>query len=286
LNIAFIGAGRLAQTVARAWARAGVSVSAVASRSRASSDALAAHVPGCMVCDSAQAAAEGADLVLITVPDDAIAATAAAIDWRAGQMVVHCSGATEVAVLQAAADAGALTGGFHPLQIFSDPEIAIEHLAGSTVAIEAAPPLFAVLEDLAARLGCPTITLPPGARARYHAAACYMASFVLSLPREAAQVWASFGVNEADTLQALFPMLLGTVDSARKKGLAGTLSGPISRGDVKVVERHLADLARLGPNQELFYKVLAQRQLPLAEERGIVSAQALARLRALLATAG
>src|SRR6185295_5461330 len=104
----------------------------------------------------------------LTVPDDAIAPLAAQLPWRAGQRVVHCSGATEVAVLEPALRAGAMTGGFHPLQIFSDPARAGGLLAGSTVAIEGPPALEAELMVIAQRLGMTPLRLPPGARALYH----------------------------------------------------------------------------------------------------------------------
>lgn len=280
MNIAFVGAGRLAQTLAAAFANAGFSVVAVANRSPERARLLAAAAPGCQVMASAQEAAAIAQLTFITVPDDTIGTVARQIQWRPGQFVVHCSGATEVAVLQPAAEQGAVIGGFHPLQLFADPQIALPLMAGSSVAIEAEGALDAELRRLAAGVGYRPIKLPPGVRARYHAATNYAASFLLSMLREACDLWNSFGVSDADALAALLPLARGTLDTAAAKGLPGALAGPMSRGDAAVVALHMRDLARLGPEFLEFYRSVSVRQLRLAKERGHLDPETLARLEA------
>jgi predicted short-subunit dehydrogenase-like oxidoreductase (DUF2520 family) len=268
-SIVFIGAGRLGSTLAGALAKSRLD---------------AATAPGRDLA-AAQAAASRADLVFLTVPDDAIAPLAARLPWRAGQRVVHCSGATDVSALQPAARAGALTGGFHPLQIFSDPARAIDLLAGSTVAIEGPPALEAELREIAQRLCMIPLRLPPGARALYHGGASFAASFLLSMLQEAVDVWRSFGIGEQDALQALLPLARGTLDAAATRGLAGSLAGPVSRGDAGVVERHLRALQRLGPEHAAFYREITRRQIELARVSGRVGAVQLARLQAAIADA-
>lgn len=276
-RVALIGAGRVARALVLALARAGHPVAAVGSREPgALSPAL--YPQAC----TAQQAVDRADLVLLTVPDDAIAATCAGLRWRAGQVVVHCSGATEVAVLAPAAQAGALTGGFHPLQIFSDPERAADLLAGSTVAIEADAALRPVLQALADTLGLRAITLPPGMRARYHAAAGFAASFLLPVLQEAVALWQSFGVDEAAALQALLPLSRGTLDAVAHRGLAGAVSGPISRGDTGVIRRHLDDLASLGDAHVALYRQLSLPQVALAHEAGRLSSDLCRELEKML----
>jgi len=279
-GIAFIGAGRLAQSLAPALAAAGWPVLAVGSRRSESALALAARMPDCQALPMAQAVAT-AELVFITTPDDAIAGTVAALPWRRGQMVLHCSGATALDALDAARAAGALVGGFHPLQIFSDPETARALLAGTSVAIEAEAGLQALLHRLAHDMGMKPFALPPGSRAAYHAAANLAASFLLSMLDEACQVWAAAGLPAEQALGALLPLSRGTLAAAQQRGLAGALSGPISRGDAAVVAGHLQALQAMGPAHAAFYRELSRRQLLLAAQAGRLSAAqqaALARL--------
>ena len=273
--IALVGAGRVAQALAIALARAGIAVAAVGSRR----EALGAGWPeSCPQPCSPQAAADRAVLVLLTVPDDAIAPTARALRWRPDHQVVHCSGATEVAALAAAAEAGAATGGLHPLQIFSDPVQAAERLRGSTAAIEADGELARVLHRLAARLGLRPIVLSPGMRVRYHVAAGYAASFLLPVLAQAAGLWKTFGVDESDALAALLPLARGTLDAVEGRGLAGAVSGPIARGDAGVVAAHLAALEAIGAPEAAFYRGLARPQVALAQAAGRLDEAAAARL--------
>src|SRR5690606_20519436 len=130
------------------------SIAAVASRSAESSRRLAEATGGtCQVFRESQEAVDEADLVFLTVPDDSIEPVASGLRWRSGQSVVHCSGATEVSALAAAAQQGAQMGGFHPLQLFADPAVALAGIPGSSVAIEAPEGLMQTLRDLAASVG-------------------------------------------------------------------------------------------------------------------------------------
>lgn len=282
--IVLVGAGRVAQALAIALARRGVAVAAIGSRRQA----LGPGWPeSCPQPSSPQAAVDQAGLVLLTVPDDHIASCTEALRWRPGQAVVHCSGATEVAALAGAARAGAATGGFHPLQIFSDPLRAADRLAGSTVAIEAeaGSALAEALQALAAVLGLRPIVLPPGMRARYHVAAGYAASFLLPVLAEATGLWKTFGVDEAEALAALLPLARGTLDAVEGRGLAGAVSGPIARGDTGVLRTHLAALQALAPSSHDpldFYRRLALPQVALAAQAGRLDAQAAQQCRDLL----
>jgi predicted short-subunit dehydrogenase-like oxidoreductase (DUF2520 family) len=267
MQISFIGAGRIATSLALAWSRQGAEVTAVASRSAPSAQRIASMIPGCRAVDAAEAAA--ADIVFITTPDDQIGPVCASLAWREGQAVVHCSGATEVSVLEPAARAGALIGGFHPLQIFSDPMKAVDLLEGSYAAIEGPPALDVQLRRLAERLQMRVLGLPPGARPRYHAGGGFAASSMIAMLREAVDVWGSFGVSEQDALQALLPLARGTLATVASKGsLAASLAGPVSRGDAGVVSRHLDALDALGETHGAFYRQLLVRQLELARESG------------------
>jgi len=279
-SIAIIGTGRLGATLALALHRQGVEIAMVANRSAASAQQLAAQLGSCRSVTANEAAQ--ADLVFLTVPDDALAPTAAQLPWRHGQAVVHCSGATEVSVLQPAADAGAQICGFHPLQIFSDPARALELIAGSSVAIEGPPELEAQLQHLAGLLGMHPIRLPPGARVLYHGGASYAASFLLSMLKEAVAAWRSFGVDEAQALQALLPLAQGTLAAAASKGLSAAVAGPVSRGDAGVIARHLAAFEALGPEHAALYREMTRRQLALVQATQRLSDEQVRRVRGVL----
>jgi len=283
MRIGFIGAGQMATPLAWCLARSGFCVVGAASRSHASAHRLAESIPGARAYDDAQRLADDADLVLIAVPDDAIAGVAAALRWQARHSLVHCSGATQVSALAAAAAAGASIGGFHPMQSFTDPQAAMRSLPGCTVGIEAEAALLGALEDMARALGCHPIRLPAGARALYHASGSFASSFLVGLLNDALDLWSAFGVDREDAFRALLPLMQGTVAAIEANGPVRSLAGPIARADVGTVERHLEALGAQAPHLLATYLDIARRSLPIAKAKGGASQAKLAELAALLA---
>jgi predicted short-subunit dehydrogenase-like oxidoreductase (DUF2520 family) len=267
-----------------AWslARCGYRVVGAASRSHSSAERLAAGIEGAQAYDDAQRLADASDLVVIAVPDDAIAPAARSVIWTARHAVVHCSGATEVSALASAATAGAVIGGFHPLQTFTNTEAAMRTLPGCTVAIEADEPLFGTLTAMASALGCRPFRLPAGARALYHASGSFASSFLVGLVNDALNLWEAFGVSREDAFRALLPLTKGTVAALEANGPIRSLAGPIARADVGTVERHIEALRQRAPGLLPTYLEIAYRSLPIAEAKGGASREKLDALRNLL----
>ena len=282
LKIGFIGAGRLGSALAWSFADRGLAVSAVTSMFAADAEKLAAPVRSCAILANAQAVVDACDLVFVTTPDGAIEATTAQARWRAGVAAVHCSGVTEVAALDAAKRDGAMTGGFHPMQTFGDPAAAARSLPGCTITIEAQQPLDATLMAMAQMLGCRVNRLPPGMRGRYHAAAGYTSQFINALFAEAAKIWESWGATQEDAVRALLPLARGTLESIASAGVADGMPGPVSRGDVGSIEKHVQALTPLGPEVMAFYSVVCERTIPLGIARGAIDEATAAKLRETL----
>lgn len=230
----------------------------------------------------AQAIVDASQIVFLTVPDDAIACVCSGLKWKKSQAAVHCSGAAELPVLQAAADAGAQVGGFHPLQMFADPEVAARGLAGCAIAVEAQPPLAAALEAMVAALGARLLVVPPGARAAYHAGAHYAAAFVSALLAEGVEIWRRIGIAPDDALAALLGLLRGSTDAIAHAGPSRAMAGSIARGDVQTVQRHVEALGRLDPKLRELYCTLALRTVPLALAAGGIDAARAEEIRKIL----
>ncbi|RDK04818.1 Rossmann-like and DUF2520 domain-containing protein [Paraburkholderia lacunae] len=267
-RLGFIGAGRLARCLAHGFSRAGYPVTAVASRTVASSNRLASQIQHCAAFDDPQQAVDAADIIFLAVPDDSIGTTAHTLRFVSpAKALVHCSGASPVELLTPARDQGAAIGGFHPLYLFSGDLADLERIAGCSVTIEADGALKEALTALAVALRCHPLSIPAGGRMLYHAAAHYAASFALCSLAECVALWRTLGFAEDDALRALLPMLAGTIETARDKGLPNALAGPVSRGDTGVVEKQLALLEGLGGDHAALYGLLSRRAVGLAERR-------------------
>jgi predicted short-subunit dehydrogenase-like oxidoreductase (DUF2520 family) len=282
LRLGFIGAGRVGTGLAMSFARSGRAVAAVASRSISSARALARRVPGARAASSPQEAADRADLVFLTVPDDAIEAVASGIRWRAGTACVHCSGAGDLDLLAKPAAEGALVGGFHPLRMFGEPGRSFD-LRGCAIAIAGTEALAKELVRLARAIRARPLRLPEGGRALYHAAANFSGAFVVALIAETIALWKKLGIAEADAKRALLPLLRGSVDNVERLGAAGALGSVVARGDVGTIRRHLAALADAAPESLALYRLLSSRTIPLALAKGTLEPAAAREIAALLA---
>ena len=264
-TVGFIGAGRVARTLAPALREAGYAVSAVASRSRASAEALAAAAGAEAV--SSQGAADRCALIFLAVPDDAIVSAAESVAWRGGQAVVHLSGALGRGVLASAADAGAATGAFHPVQTFGGAGTRTT-LDGVVFGIDAEPPLYGVLAVIAGRLGGRAMRVPSEARALYHAGAVLACGYVTALLAEAVDVWEQAGLSRVDAQAALTRMAETTVANVGAAGPGEALTGPIVRGDAATVRAHLAALRARAPHVLEVYAAAGKRAGALAAANG------------------
>lgn len=262
-RLAFVGAGRVAGVLAPALGRAGYPVVAIASHGAVQAQALAARLPHCQAT-STQESVDLADVVFLTVPDDAIARVVAGIRWRADSAVVHCSGASEIDVLNPAAAQGAQIGGFHPLQTFATPDV---QLAGITVAIEASARLLETLREMAVSLGCTPLELPPGARPLYHASGAFAHNYLVTLFGQAVRLWGLLGFTEAQALAALLPLAGTSFATIESVGVAGALTGPIARGDAGTIRRHVAALEQHAPDLLPLYRELGKCALRLTSHQ-------------------
>lgn len=284
-TIGFIGAGTVGAALAQGLRAVGYEIIGVTSRTPASCRRFAERVPGAQVYPDAQGLANAAELVFITTPDDTIPAVVGAVHWRPGQMVVHCSGADSTNILEPARQSGAHVGVFHPLQSFASIDEAIQHLCGATFALEGESPLMEVLESMASALDGRSIPLKPGQKVLYHAAAVMASNYLVALASLSARLWREFGVEEERAIGALLPLMRGALNNLERLGLPAALTGPIARGDVNTIRKHLGALALQAPELLAVYQELAAHTIPLAEAKGRLSPQKVGELRQLLAEA-
>ena len=189
-----------------------------------------------------------ADLVVLCVPDSAIAAVASAL--APGPWIAHTSGATGLAALEPHTRRLSL----HPLQTFTRAR-GPEQLDGAFAAITAeSPAALAVAHELAGLLGLQPFTLADGDRPAYHAGAVIASNYLVTLQRAASLLLTGAGAPP----EALVPLMRGTIDNGFE------LTGPIARGDWATVDGHLETIRLRAPALEPLYRVLADATVELA----------------------
>jgi predicted short-subunit dehydrogenase-like oxidoreductase (DUF2520 family) len=282
--IGIIEAGAVGTALGVALSRAGWPVHAVASRDAARRERFRGLVDGSRAFSEPTALVEEVELIIVAVPDDAVAEVAAGIRMYGGQAMVHTSGVLGPEVLAPAAAAGTQIGSFHPLVAFADMERAVAALHGATVAIEGDDQLAALLAEMAEALGAIPVRLAPGAKAAYHAAAVLAAGGFVALLDAIAELGSVAGLDEAGALAIYGPLIEQTLGNARALGIQAALTGPMTRGDRGTLEAHLAALRQHAPRVLDLYVAAAQREIALAEARGALTPEAAENLRSSLAT--
>lgn len=281
-KVGFIGAGKVGTALATTLFNGGYSVVAVSNRNIKASERLADLIPGCQVFKAVQDVANSAEHVFITTPDDTIPRIASEITWRSAQNVVHCSGAASIDILEPAKKVGAVVGSFHPCQAFASVDQAIKNLPGSTFAIEAQDPLLAILKEMASTIGCDWIVLKPGNKALYHTAAVFASNYFVTLLKVATDLFQDFDVPPQQATKVLMPLIQGNIKNVDSIGLPTCLTGPIARGDVGTIEKHISALKEKDPSILKLYAELGLNTIPIALEKGTLDDTVSERLQTLL----
>lgn len=281
-KLGFIGAGPVGSTFGVRLSEQGYPVVAVADISPAAMERFAKLVPGCRVFQKNQELVDAVDMVFITTADDVIATVSSELKWRKGQVAVHCSGASTLQSLEAARQQGAGVGSIHPCQTFAGIEQAIENLPGSTFGIEAEEPVKTTLTEMARALKGDIVYLTSEDKVLYHAAAAIACNYFATIVKLATDLWKNFGKTSADAIKAYMPLLRGTLANIATVGFPQCLTGPIARGDVATIRRHLAALEKFAPEMLPLYKELGRFTIPIGQNKGSLTDDKAEELKALL----
>jgi predicted short-subunit dehydrogenase-like oxidoreductase (DUF2520 family) len=261
-RVAIVGAGNLGSALALALGRAGYGVEAVIARSRGASlrkaKALAKQV-------GARASTDLSDvrggLIWFCVPDAEIALAARSlagkIEWE-GRVALHSSGALTSDELSVLRRRGAAVASVHPLMTFvrgSRPS-----LAGVPFAVEGDPAAVGVARRVVENLGGLAYSIRQKDKAAYHAWGTFASPLFTALLATTERVAALAGVSRKAARQRMIPILLQTLANYAAFGAAGGFSGPIIRGDVDTVKRHVRVL-RGAPVAREVYLSLAKAAL-------------------------
>ena len=280
-RIAILGAGAAGAAIGRALRIAGRPVAAVCRRDRTRAREAARIVGGgARAFTDPARAAKGADLVIVAARDGEIAGLAQRLARShavaPGALVVHLSGAVPSTALAPLRAAGARTASLHPLQTFAGAE---PDLRGVRWFHEGDARRDCAL--LVHRLGGRLHPLDPARKALYHAAAVAASNYLVAVEDLAVRLAVGAGVPRREALQALLPLVRGTVRNLERRGLPDALTGPVARGDAATVRTHREALRALDPALDAAYAALGRHALRVARERGLPAAQARTLARAL-----
>lgn len=269
LRIAIIGAGRAGSALFNEWIRAGGEPPLLWTRSSATAEAAQGDgLPA--QSGSSLPNLEGYGLIVLAVSDGSVGPLARTLADRQAvsqeAVVAHLSGALDLTPLDPLRHQGVAVGSLHPALSIANRKASLN---GALAAVAgSSPETEALLSHVAETVGMRVIR-PHGDRARYHAAASIAGNFPQVLLEAAMQLLTESGLTRDDARHAAGTLLVSAAKNAVELGPAAGLTGPIVRGDVEIVSKHL-DALTLHPNAaklEPLYRAAGLLAVDLARER-------------------
>lgn len=262
LHVGLIGPGRAGQALARLLPPSRYELGPVLSRTLTSARRATREMRLGTPTDNYDDFA-GCGLILIAVPDDAIAPVArllagASFSFRR-KVVLHTSGALDSSELAPLRARGAAVGSLHPLQTFGRHVLS---LAGVHFAVEGDEAAQRLAQSLVTHWRGKLIRIQRHHKALYHAAATFASPFFTPLMEAAVRLMGRAGVPPQSAIQALRPLLSTTLENFAHTGKQ-SWTGPLVRGDTATVRKHLAALAAYDTDLAEYYRTSALAALRL-----------------------
>lgn len=287
MKVGIIGAGKLGSALAMVLSKVGYSICGIYSKSEESSKLLCKKI-GIELKNSIEETVQCSDIIFLSVPDNHIEQIASEIAYCVKKDIVekkvflHVSGALTSEVLKPLEDLGAFTGSFHPIQTFADRDNAWQKLFNCYFGFEGCSEAKKYVEIILDKLNGRIIPIKREQKNLYHAAACIISNYTVTLFHIMHQLLIKTGLDEESATNAFLPLLKNTVDNIERLGYIKALTGPISRGDHKVVAKHIDALAKETPEFGAIYRMLGGQTVDIALQRGTISEEDVGRLIELL----
>lgn len=262
-KIGIIGAGRLGSALVRALKATSCEFVGISCLTYAESIKIA-KILEVQACADNLELVQKSDVVFFTVPDKQIVSTVEACvqNYQTEKYFFHCSGAMSANILPISKNIW--RGSFHPLQSFASGK---EEFSDISIALDGDDKAVEVAKQLCEILQAKPLSIPSEDRALYHAAACIASNHLVTLLCIVQDIFSRWTKTPEEAQQAFLPLVKGSFNNWHKMS-EKALTGPVARGDIQTVEKHLAIL----PKELLeFYQVMSLYTLELAKKNNNLS---------------
>ncbi|WP_018968848.1 Rossmann-like and DUF2520 domain-containing protein [Rubritalea marina] len=281
LNI--IGAGNVAQSLARQWHAASLlEIGDIYHRPQSQRGEQALQHIGSGALTSDMRSMQAAKLWMIATPDDQIAAVAQQLAHskvlRANDSVFHLSGALDSSELEALSPLGVQLSSVHPMMTFQAP--LDQNFANTYCAIEGQD--SERLSNAFHAIGFEAIPIAREHKVLYHLAGVMACNYLTTLAATSSSLLKQCDIEAKQHMQILGPIMQATLNNLMQGSPSSALTGPIARGDHDTVAKHLESLQLLAPSLLPLYHILAKATLPISQSQGTASPSQLIAIESLL----
>lgn len=266
MKIGIIGAGKVGTTLGAYLAKQQVAVAGYYSRTYESA-VLAADFTKTKAYHDIAALVDASDTLFITTPDGEIANVWDCIaEYElADKIICHFSGSLSSLVFSGIETAGAKGCSIHPMFAFSDRFESYKQFHTACLTMEGQEYAVSQMKTLFETFGHKVLTVKAKDKLCYHAAAAFASNYMVGLFQTSINLLRKCGFSEEDSSSLLEPLVRNNVNAMLRNGTKEALTGPVERGDIQTVEKHLEVLQ--GTNAEQVYRSIGKELLTIAQAK-------------------
>jgi len=282
-NTAIIGAGRLGTSLGYSLSQKGFHIIAASCRSLSSArESVGIIGEGTPLTDNKKAAAN-AETVILSVPDDSIKNVVKELSPLNldKKFIFHCSGILSSRILQPLRKSGAVTASLHPIQSFPKKSRNSGLFTHIYFGVEGDDEALRLAKTMVTKLGGRCFILEPGDKPLYHTACTIASNYLTVLMGLSESLLGKAGISKELRIEILLPLVKGTLDNIEQNTISGSLTGPVSRGDLETLTSHLKSLES-HPSLLRIYKDLAAQALEIAGKEKHLPPNKIRKIKALL----
>lgn len=273
MKIGFIGAGKVGTAFGKFLINKGINVIGYNSRNDESMRKATEYTQTKNY--SKKDLVKEADVIFITVNDDNIQNvledSISSFKRLDNKTFIHMSGAHSSRLLIKAFNKGADVYSLHPLQSVSVIEKAVKDFDNTYFSVETIGEINENMREILTSIKN-HFKIESSQKAIYHMAACVFSNYLATLMDFGLELTSSIGIDEDKAFKAMLPLINGTLKNIEIKGIKNSLTGPLARGDVDTIKKHLKSYERLNKDYEVFYRFLGLKTLNYAEKNNMLKA--------------
>ena len=265
IKINFIGVGRLGKTIAKQIIGRNIAlIQGVCNRSLESGKKAIASIGQGKAFASIQELPP-ADITFITTYDDVLESCcqklAKSPNLKSGSIVLHCSGSLSSDLLISVKEKQCYIASAHPMRSFSKSSN-IKSNDLTYCALEGDQEALNLLSHLFKKMNYSIYQINKKNKVIYHTAAVFASNYLVTLCDSALSCLNNAGIMREDGIKIILNLMKNTLDNLDfAQSTERVLTGPISRGDLEVIKRHLQVLSKT--NLIELYKILGLSTLKL-----------------------
>ena len=267
MKIGFVGAGRAGCSLGKYFTTKAVQadVTVTGYNSIVEEEARwAAQFTGSSVFERIEGVIAASDAIILSTPDGAIKKVWDTVDKKnlTGKMICHLSGSLSSDVFSGIDTYGGYAISIHPMFAFSNKDSVYQQLDSVSFTLEGHPYAVNAWQQLLDALGNRSVVIDQAKKPKYHAAASILSNQVIAVLATGYELLEECGFSEKEARTFSAALVRDNVEHVIADGCVSALTGPIERGDVGTVQKHLQEL---NDTQKEMYRVCGSKLLELAE---------------------